>query len=254
MTGAAIDPATSPADVVLIVGARSDIGQALAYAYARQGASLVLAARAAGSLEALRRDLTIRHEVPVDLVDFDLLAPAPEGLLDRLPTLPDTVILVAGLMAEDNGLAASPDVADAVMHTNFSGPARLLLATAQRMEVRGSGAIIGISSVAGERGRASNFVYGSAKAGLTAFLSGLRNALVRAGVQVITVKPGFVRTRMTADMDLPQRLTAEPEEVAAAILRAQRRGKDVIYVRPIWTAIMAIIRHLPERVFKRLNL
>jgi short-subunit dehydrogenase len=108
--------------------------------------------------------------------------------------------------------------------------------------------------VAGERGRASNFVYGSAKAGLTAFLSGLRNELAGKGVQVITVKPGFVATAMTADMDLPAALTAQPDEVARAVVAAQLRGRDVIYVRPLWRLIMTVIRAIPEGVFKRLKL
>jgi short-subunit dehydrogenase len=122
------------------------------------------------------------------------------------------------------------------------------------MERRGSGTIIGISSVAGERGRASNYVYGAAKAGFTAFLSGLRNRLAAKGVRVITVKPGFVATRMTEGMKLPPRLTAQPEEVAAAILAATSRRFDVTYVRPIWWLIMAIIRLIPEPVFKKLKL
>ena len=122
------------------------------------------------------------------------------------------------------------------------------------MEARGSGAIIGISSVAGDRGRASNFIYGSAKAGFTAFLSGLRNALASKGVQVLTVKPGFVATQMTAGKDLPPRLTAQPAEVARAIVSAHKKGRDVIYVKPVWRIVMLVIRTIPERVFKRLPL
>jgi len=109
--------------------------------------------------------------------------------------------------------------------------------------------------VAGDRGRGSNYVYGSAKAGFSAFLSGLRNRLAKTGVHVLTVKPGFVRTRMTAGMKLPPLLTAEPAEVGAAIFAAaEARRADVIYVRPVWRLVMAIIRAIPERVFKRLSL
>jgi len=110
---------------------------------------------------------------------------------------------------------------------------------------------VGISSVAGDRGRASNYVYGSAKAGFTAFLSGLRNRLARKGVHVVTVLPGFVATRMTQGLDLPPRLTATPEAVAIAIEAAVNRRRDVIYVKAIWWPIMLIIRHLPEPIFKR---
>ena len=113
---------------------------------------------------------------------------------------------------------------------------------------------MGISSVAGERGRATNYVYGSAKAGFTAFLSGLRNRLAKNGVHVVTVLPGFVATKMTEGMDLPTRLTAQPEEVAKAVFKAVKRTKNTIYIKPIWWIIMVIIRLIPERLFKGLNI
>ena len=116
------------------------------------------------------------------------------------------------------------------------------------------GTIIGISSVAGDRGRASNFVYGSAKAGFSAVLSGLRNAHAKHGLHVLTVKPGFVATKMTAGMDLPPLLTAQPRDVADAIIKAQLRGRNVIYTKSLWWLIMTIIRHIPEGIFKRLSL
>jgi short-subunit dehydrogenase len=122
------------------------------------------------------------------------------------------------------------------------------------MEERGYGTIIAISSVAGDRGRAKNYIYGSAKAGFTAFLSGLRNRLAKKGVRIITVKPGFVNTSMTAGMILPKALTAEPQEVARAVFNAMARGKDVVYVRKIWRPIMIIICAIPERVFKKLDI
>ena len=135
-----------------------------------------------------------------------------------------------------------------------SAPALLLSALAERFAQRGSGILVGVSSVAGDRGRAANYVYGSAKAGFTAFLSGLRNRLARSGVHVLTVKPGFVRTRMTAGMNLPEHLTATPDEVAAAVAEALRTGRDVVYVRRIWRLIMWAVRAMPERVFKRMKM
>jgi NAD(P)-dependent dehydrogenase (short-subunit alcohol dehydrogenase family) len=140
------------------------------------------------------------------------------------------------------------------MRATYLGPALLLGELANRLQRQGRGVIVGISSVAGERGRASNYLYGSAKAGLTAFLSGLRQRLAPHGVQVLTVKPGYVDTAMTAHLTLPPLLTAQPAEVARAIRRAQLQGQDVLYVRPIWGVIMAVIRLLPERLFKRLRL
>jgi decaprenylphospho-beta-D-erythro-pentofuranosid-2-ulose 2-reductase len=140
------------------------------------------------------------------------------------------------------------------MRANFEGPASILAHLANAMEARGSGTLVGISSVAGERGRASNYVYGSAKAGFTAFLSGLRNRLAKKGVHVVTVLPGFVATAMTEGMDLPARLTAQPEEVGAAVVEAVQKGANVIYVRPIWRIVMAVIRNIPEPIFKKTSI
>lgn len=141
-----------------------------------------------------------------------------------------------------------------VLRSNFEGPALLFAEIANRFETRGSGTLVGISSVAGERGRATNYVYGSAKAGYTAFLSGLRNRLAQKGVHVVTVLPGFVNTAMTAGMDLPGALTAEPGEVGRAIADAVQTRRNVIYVRPVWRVIMALIRAIPERLFKKMSL
>jgi short-subunit dehydrogenase len=123
------------------------------------------------------------------------------------------------------------------------------------MAARGRGTIVGVSSVAGDRGRGSNYVYGAAKAGFTAFLSGLRNRFASAGVHVLTVKPGFVRTAMTDGMKLPKPITAEPQQVGDAVYRAAEiRRRNVIYVLPVWRLIMLIIVHIPELVFKKLKL
>jgi len=239
---------------VLIVGATSDIARALAQGYASQGAHLILAARQSATLAPLQSDLELRHGHRPELIDFDLLAEEPESLAHQLTVLPDTVVLMAGLLGNQQEAQAHPEVADTIIRTNFLAPARMLLAFSSAMKKRGHGTIIGVSSVAGERGRASNFIYGSAKAGLTAFLSGLRNAMFGSGVHRLTVKPGFVRTRMTEGMQLAPLLTAEPEEVARAIIDAHAKARDTIYVRVIWRPIMAIIRALPEPLFKRLPL
>ena len=121
-------------------------------------------------------------------------------------------------------------------------------------EKRRSGFIVGISSVAGDRGRKSNYVYGAAKAALTAYLSGLRNRLYGAQVHVLTVKPGFVATKMTEKLDLPGKLTTQPEEVAEDIYRAQQNGKNVLYTKWIWRWVMLIIKIIPEWKFKGMNL
>jgi decaprenylphospho-beta-D-erythro-pentofuranosid-2-ulose 2-reductase len=241
---------------VLILGAASDMARAIARAYAKQGRPVILAARDPGRLEADVADLGVRGG-SARAVAFDVLDTAGHGaFLDSLGELPGTIICVVGFMgdqtASERGLAA----AELVMRTNYIGPAAVMAEAANRMAVRGSGVLVGISSVAGERGRARNYVYGSAKAGFTAFLSGLRQRLAQAGspVRVITVLPGFVRTSAIAGMATPAPLTAEPREVADAILKAERGGNETIYVRPIWRLVMAIIRALPEPLFKKMKL
>jgi decaprenylphospho-beta-D-erythro-pentofuranosid-2-ulose 2-reductase len=237
---------------VLILGAASDVGRALARAYAAAGRPILLAARDVKRLETDAADLRLRGSPEVRVVEYDAvdLAGIP-SFLDRLGEIPATVVSVVGLLGDQAQSQVDVSAAELVMRTNYLGPALVLGAIANRMEAAGGGTLIGISSVAGERGRASNYVYGSAKAGFTAFLSGLRNRLAGKGVRVITVKPGFIDTRMTAGMKLPPLLTAQPEEVARAVLRAEARHRDVIYVRPIWRLIMAIVRALPEGAFKR---
>ena len=236
---------------VLIIAAGSDIGAALAQGYAARGCELILTSRDPATLATLRSDLELRHRVGVKLVACDVVTTDPDAFFDGLGVVPGTVVMVAGLLGEQLTAAADTAHADAIMATNYNGPARLLLAAARRMA---GGSIIGISSVAGDRGRASNFVYGSAKAGFSAFLSGLRNAHFKAGLHVMTVKPGFVATKMTAGIDLPPLLTAQPRDVAEAIIKAQLRGRNVIYTKSLWWLIMTIIRHIPEAIFKRLSL
>lgn len=240
---------------VLILGARSDIARACAHRFARAGHPLRLAARDGAALEPDAVDLRLRYGVNVTCHAFDVLDTAGHApFLDALPELPAIALCAVGAMGDQDESQRDPQAAVRVFRSNFEGPAAILGALAERFEARGSGTIIGISSVAGERGRASNYAYGAAKAGFTAFLSGLRNRFARTPIQVITVLPGFVATRMTEGLDLPARLLAQPQEVAEAIFRAQAKRRDVIYVRPVWRLIMAVIRALPEPVFKRTRL
>ena len=243
------------AQPVLVLGARSDIAQAIARRFAASGHPLQLAARDAGTLEPFARELADSHGVAVTLHDCDVLDSAAfPALLDGLPVLPQVAICAVGLLGDQAESARDMDIAARVMRVNFEGPALLLGELANRFEARGSGTLVGISSVAGERGRASNYVYGAAKAGMTAFLSGLRNRLAKRGVHVVTVLPGFVATKMTAGMDLNPRLTAAPDEVAEAVHAAVLRGRSVIYVRPIWRTIMLVIRAIPERLFRKMSI
>ena len=242
---------------LLLIGATSDIGHAIAGAYAAQGWTVLLTARNVETAERNRADLAARSGGAVSLHALDVTDSVGfDAFISGLPTLPDTAVCVVGEMGEQE--RAQTDLAHAavVMRTNFEGPALLLGLLAEKFQARGSGTIVGVSSVAGDRGRGSNYVYGASKAGFTAFLSGLRNRLSPTGVRVVTVKPGFVRTRMTAGMKLPPALTAEPQEVASAVYAAAdgSRPRDVIYVRWIWRFVMLVIKSIPEPVFKKLRL
>lgn len=240
---------------VLILGARSDIGKAAARAFAELGHPIQLAARRAETLDADRSDIALRHDVDVTLHEFDALdQTSHSAFVDQLPELPEIAICAVGLMDEQSENERDLDAATRVMRSNYEGPANIFAHLANRFEDRGHGTLVGVSSVAGERGRAANYVYGSAKAGFTAFLSGLRNRLAKKGVHVVTVLPGFVATQMTEGLNLPARLTAQPDEVGDAIARAVAKKRDIIYVRSVWWLVMSIIRNIPEVIFKRMKI
>lgn len=240
---------------VLILGATSDMAKAAAYKYASEGYSLTLAARKPDRLVEIASDLQIRHQVRVHVVPFDAVDYASHAdFYAQLPSKPDVVICVFGYLGDQAQSQTDFAETEKIIATNYVGAVSILNLIANAFETAGNGTIIGISSVAGDRGRGSNYTYGSAKAGFTAYLSGLRNRLTKSGVQVITVKPGFVRTQMTKDLKLPPVITGTPEDVANDIYQAHKRGRNVIYTRWMWFFIMTIIRHIPEFVFKRLSL
>ena len=240
---------------VLVLGARSDIGKAIAHKFASLGHPIQLAARNADNLKTYKADLELRYTVPVTLHNFDVLSTDEHfDFLNSLPALPGIAVCAVGLLGQQQINEQEVQTAINVMRSNYEGPASIFAELANRFIDRGSGTLVGISSVAGERGRMTNYVYGSAKAGFTAFLSGLRCRLAKQGVHVITVLPGFVETKMTEGMNLPVWLTASPSEVANAIERAVRKNQDVVYVRPVWRLIMTVIRSIPEQIFKRMSI
>ncbi|MBQ9104764.1 MAG: SDR family NAD(P)-dependent oxidoreductase, partial [Mailhella sp.] len=163
------------------------------------------------------------------------------------------VLCAVGLLGDQLEARHNAEAADAILRANFTGLVPLLSLAANTFERRGSGLIIGISSVAGDRGRASNYLYGSAKAGFTAFLSGLRARLSHSGVQVLTVKPGLVDTPMIQGRPLPHFLVASPELVARDIAKAVQRGRAVLYTPWYWRGIMFAVQNMPERLFARLK-
>ncbi|NLN59378.1 MAG: SDR family oxidoreductase [Deltaproteobacteria bacterium] len=240
---------------VLIIGAKSDIAQAIGRVYAQNGYDLYLAARHADELTSFARDLRIRYRRDIRCFDLDVLdCPSHSGFYETLPEKPAGVVCAVGYLGDQK--RAQYDFAESqrIIHTNFTGLVSLLDIIANDFETRRQGFIVAISSVAGDRGRKSNYCYGSAKAGLSTYLSGLRNRLHDAGVHVLTVKPGYVHTKMTRGMALPSSLTATPEKVARDIFQAQQRGRDILYTKSLWRWIMMVIRLIPEWKFKRLSI
>jgi NAD(P)-dependent dehydrogenase (short-subunit alcohol dehydrogenase family) len=245
----------APDKTLLVLGGTSDIGRATALAFAKNGWTVQLAGR---DEEVLRReadDLSTRTGARVSTHRLDVLATGTfEAFADDLPVLPDTVVCVIGVLGEQRLAETNVDHATLVMRSNYEGPSLILGVFAERFVARGSGTIIGVSSVAGDRGRASNYLYGSAKSGFTAFLSGLRCRLAKRGVHVLTVKPGFVRTRMTQGLKLPTPLTADPKALGERIRQAAGARRNVIHSQLVWWPVMAIIRAIPEAVFKKLSM
>ncbi len=240
----------------VVFGATSAMAEAAARLLAARGAALFLVGRDPEKLGAVADDLRVRgatvHAAAADLDDRGRHAALLEQAFEVLGTV-DLVLIAQGALATSDAAEADLGVAERLLVTNFLAPALLCEAAALRLAEQGAGTLVAIGSVAGDRGRQSNYAYGAAKGGLALFLEGLRNRMFRRGVHVVTVKPGFVDSPMTAH--LPKNaLFAPPSAVARAIVRAVERRRDVVYVPWFWRPIMLVIRHLPERLFKRMNL
>jgi decaprenylphospho-beta-D-erythro-pentofuranosid-2-ulose 2-reductase len=242
---------------VLIVGGTSSIAQAMAGQLAQTGAALHLLGRSAPKLELVAASLKTRYAANVNIAtinfdDFATHAPAIEQAAAQLGGL-DMAIICHGSLGDQKACEQDFKLTEAEFRTNCLGAMSFLSHLANRFEKQRSGQIIAISSVAGDRGRQSNYVYGAAKAGLNAYLQGLRNRLYPQGVKVLTVKPGFVDTPMTAHLKKGL-LMASPEKVARDILRASEKDCCVLYTPWFWRWIMLIIKLIPEKIFRKLKL
>jgi decaprenylphospho-beta-D-ribofuranose 2-oxidase len=233
----------------LILGAKSAVAMATARRLADDGFDLILAARKADEIDESIFDCQVA-KVNFDALDTD----SHRAFYQALPVKPDVVLISFGYLGDQDKAQADFAEAQKIVATNYLGAISILEIVASDMESREEGTIIGVSSIAGDRGRASNYVYGSSKAGFTTYLSGLRNRLAGKQVHVITVKPGFIDTPMTKDLDLPPKLTASADEVGAKILKALKGRKNVVYAKGVWRWIMLIIRNIPEFIFKKTNL
>lgn len=240
---------------LLILGANSDIAVATARRFAKQGWNLHLASRDIDNLTKEVGNLRLRYGVEAKESLFDAINFASHrAFYAALDPKPAGVIVAFGFLGDQSAAQHDFSVAEKIVASNYLGAISILEIIAQDFEARGSGVIVGISSVAGDRGRASNYIYGSAKAGLSTYLAGLRHRLSKSGVHVMTVKPGFVATKMTAGLELPKKLLASPQEAAEAIYSGTIANRNTIYVKKIWRLIMLLITHLPEKIFIKTNL
>jgi hypothetical protein len=242
---------------ILILGATSAIAEATAREFARRGDALFLAGRSGEKLRAIADDLKVRgaRHVEISVIDvrefagFDALLDDAERALGGL----DTALIAHGTLSDQ--VACQESVNELVEQFRINALSVMAICTlvAKRFEANGRGVIAVISSVAGDRGRQSNYVYGSAKAAITVFTSGLRQRLRSKNVQVVTIKPGFVDTPMTVAFKKGP-LWATPATVGKSIARAIIHGTPVVYAPWFWRPIMAVIRAIPEFVFQRLRL
>ncbi len=242
---------------IVILGAASAIAEAAARLWATEGARLALVGRNADRLEAIASDLLARGAAAVETLVADCASADATASLDkiaeRLGGL-DIVLLAYGVLGAQSELERDPGAAADLLKTNFVSAAGWCLAAASHFERQGSGALVVIGSVAGDRGRASNYVYGASKAGLGVLVQGLAHRLAKSGARAVLIKPGFVDTPMTAHIARKGALWAQPETVAHAIVNAADKGGPITYAPFYWRGIMAIIRGVPSLIFHRGNL
>jgi hypothetical protein len=242
---------------IMVIGATSAIAQATTRHFAEVGAMFFLVGRDAEKLTTVGQDLTARgakavYQQVLDVNDFDQHAPTLEAALAALDGL-DVVLIAHGTLTDQKKAEADVDYAMQELQTNALSIIALLTLIANHFEKQRRGHIAVISSVAGDRGRPSNYVYGTAKAAVSTYLQGLRARMDKVGVQVLTIKPGQVSTPMTADLKKSP-LFANPEKVGADIYKAMNSRQNVVYTPWFWMLVMLVIRNIPERIFKKLNL
>jgi short-subunit dehydrogenase len=241
----------------LIIGATSAIAQAVARRFAADGATLFLIARDEAKLNAVAEDMRVRGAQTVDtavldVLDYDQHGAVIQHVVERQGRM-DVVLIAHGTLPDQKACEASFEHTRREFETNALSVMSLLTHVANYFEREKRGTIAVIASVAGDRGRRSNYVYGAAKGAVSLFMQGLRNRLAPAGVHVLTIKPGFVDTPMTSEFEKGL-LWAQPDRVARDIQRAIEKKKDIAYVPPFWRYIMLVIGAIPEFVFKRLRL
>lgn len=241
---------------MIVLGSTSEVAQAFVEKALREGEKfekIYLLTSNRETTERFARHIDVKFLQQAEIIELDLMKEIDYLKLEGISS--SLLFCATGYLGEgtEEGLYDNRNT-ERIIDINYSRLVPVMNFFAQKFESRRSGTIIGLSSVAGDRGRQSNFIYGSAKAAFTAYLSGLRNYLSDKKVHVMTVKPGFMATKMTEGLPLNPKLTATPKQAADAIFKAYKSRKDVVYVLPVWGVIMLIIRNIPEFIFKKLKL
>lgn len=241
---------------MIVIGSNSEVAQAFvekALAENEKFETLYLLSSNPEITEKFAKHLEVKYLQHSEIVVLDLTKEIDYNRFDYISS--ELLFCASGYLGEgtEEGLYDNRNT-ERIIDINYGKLVPVLNYFAKKMETARSGSMIVLSSVAGERGRQSNFIYGSAKAALTAYLSGLRNYLYPKKVHVLTVKPGFMKTKMTEGLPLNPKLTATPQQAADCIYKAYKNKKDVAYILPIWALIMLIIRNIPEFIFKKLKL
>ena len=241
---------------MIVLGSNSEVAQAFVETVLSEGQrfeKIYLLTSNKENTEKFARHIDVKYVQNSEIIEFDLLKDNDYHRLNHIDS--DLLFCASGYLGMNTADGLYNDInTTKIIDINYAKLVPLMNYFAQKFEAKRSGTIIGLSSVAGERGRQSNFIYGSAKAGFTAYLSGLRNYLYDKKVNVLSVIPGFMATKMTEGMPLNPKLTASPKQAANCIYKAYKNKKNVVYVLPIWWVIMMIIRNIPEFIFKRLKL
>jgi short-subunit dehydrogenase len=239
----------------VVLGASSSIGRAFARLAAAEGCDIILAGRDMDDLQRTAADVALRANCRADAVRFDAAAMDAHARFvdDCAARGPVDLFLLFGAMPDQEAIDRDFELALQTIGVNYVGAVSVLSRFAPRLEAQGSGRVVVLSSVAGDRGRLKNYVYGSAKGALNLYLQGLRARLSRSNVSVTTVKAGFLDTDMSYGMP-GLFLVASPEACAAACLKLSAKGREVVYFPVFWWLIMTIIKSIPERIFKRLNI
>ena len=241
---------------MIVLGSNSEVAQAFVEKVLSEGQrfeKIYLLTSNKENTEKFARHIDVKYVQNSEIIEFDLLKDNDYHRLNHIDS--DLLFCASGYLGMNTADGLYNDInTTKIIDIIYAKLVPLMNYFAQKFEAKRSGTIIGLSSVAGERGRQSNFIYGSAKAGFTAYLSGLRNYLYDKKVNVLSVIPGFMATKMTEGMPLNPKLTASPKQAANCIYKAYKNKKNVVYVLPIWWVIMMIIRNIPEFIFKRLKL